>query len=422
LRDQRLSFDSGGSVAGREEKTTMKRNVILGIVLLALTAVSAHAAQPFGQFGGIVGGGNSGTGLMALHGWALDDNGIEAVDLYVDGLPAGRTNYGRARPGVTKKHPNYPDSALPGFAFQLDTTRYLNGLHRVEARVRSKAGEIVTLNARVLEFINNPATLLPFGRIEFPPHQAELRGNCTLSDAARRYSVITGYAMDLGMTDEDTGVGYVELLIDGAIYSNSQMDCRYSAIEGGLSDCYGLRRTDLEPIFPFIKDAPHSGFRFVLDVGFLMSFFGYAPGSHKLTIRAGDHADQTANIDDIFVTFMCDEDILNEEAFGDIYGPRNGLTYAGTIVTQGWALDWEGVGHVLVLVDGEIKGEATFGLSRPGVSALFPGFPDSAGPGWSFLLDTTKLADGKHELEILVRDDVGGETYLGKRSFTTYNP
>lgn len=400
----------------------MKRNIISGIVVLALAAGSAQAAQPFGQFGGIVGGGNSGSGLIPLHGWALDDNGIEAVDLYVDGLPAARANYGRARPGVTQKYPNFPDSALPGFAFQLDSTRYLNGQHTVEARVRSKSGEVVTLNAKSFQFVNNTATLLPFGKIEFPPHQAELRGNCNLSDPARRYSVITGYAMDLGMTDEDTGVGYVELMIDRALYANSQVDCRYSTPEGGLTDCYGLRRVDLEPIFPHVKDAPHSGFRFVLDVGVLMSFFGYTPGSHLLTIRAGDHADQVDNIAEIAVTFMCDEDIDNEEAFGDIYGPKNGLTYAGVITTQGWSLDWEGVAEVIVLVDGEIKGSATYGLARPGVSALYPGFPDSAAPGWSFLLDTTKLSDGKHDLEILVRDDVGGETYQGKRTFTVYNP
>ena len=37
-------------------------------------------------------------------------------------------------------------------------------------------------------------------------------------------------------------------------------------------NCYGLRRHDLVPIFPHIKDAPHSGFRFVLDVGALVTY------------------------------------------------------------------------------------------------------------------------------------------------------
>ena len=360
---------------------------------------------------------------MPLHGWALDDDGVLAVDILVDGVVAGRSNYGRGRPGVTKKFPGYPDSATPGFAFQLDTTRYLNGQHRVEARVVSKrAGETRLLNARVFDFQNDTHNLKPFGRIEFPQHQAELRGNCDLADPARRYSVITGYAMDVGVTEEDTGVAYAELMIDRALYANSRVDCRYSAAEGGLSDCYGLRRVDLEPIFPQVKDAPHSGFRFVLDVGVLVNFYGYTPGTHVLTIRSGDHGDQTANIDEIAVTFMCDEDILNEEAFGDIYLPKGGLIYAGTVQFNGWALDWEGVNQIAILVDGEIAGAATHGLIRPGVSSLFPGYPESAAPGWTFALDTTNYSNGKHQLEVLVRDDLGGETYIGRREFTVDNP
>ena len=401
----------------------MKRNVFVGIVVLALAAAPVFAAEPFGQFGGKVGGGNAGSGLMPLHGWALDDDGVFAVDILVDGIVAGRASYGRGRPGVTQKHPGFPDSALPGFAYQLDTTRYLNGLHRVEARVVSKkAGETRLLNARVFDFQNDTHNLKPFGRIEFPQHQAELRGNCNLADPARRYSVITGYAMDLGVTEEDTGVAYAELMIDRALYANSRVDCRYSSAEGGLSDCYGLRRVDLEPIFPHVKDAPHSGFRFVLDVGVLINFFGYTPGAHVLTIRSGDHGDQTANIDEIAVTFMCDEHILNEESFGDIYLPKGGLRYAGVVQFNGWALDWEGVDQIAILVDGNIAGAATHGLARPGVSSLFPGYPESAAPGWTFLLDTTLYSNGKHQLEVLVRDDVGGETYIGRREFTIVNP
>lgn len=400
----------------------MKRNVFGGIVVLALAAAPVFAAEPFGQFGGRVGGGNVGSGLMPIHGWALDDDGVLAVDILVDGIVVGRANYGRGRPGVTRKYPGYPDSATPGFAYQIDTTRFLNGRHRVEARVVSKKpGENRLLNARVFDFSNDTHNLKPFGRIEFPQQQAELRGNCDLADPARRYSVITGYAMDVGVTEEDTGVAYAELMIDRSLWANSRIDCRYSAPEGGLSDCYGLRRVDLEPLFPQVKDAPHSGFRFVLDVGALISYFGYTPGTHLLTIRSGDHSDQTANIDEIVVTFACDEDIVNEEAFGDIYLPKGGLIYAGTVQFNGWALDWEGVNQIVILVDGEIAGAATHGLARPGVSALFPGYPESAAPGWTFSLDTTKYSNGKHQLEVLVRDDVGGETYIGRREFTVDN-
>lgn len=401
----------------------MKRNVILGICVLALAAAApVRAAQPFGYLDGKADRTNSGAGLIGVVGWALDDNGIAAVDIYVDGEPAGRAVYGTGRPSVKKKFPGYPDSKAPGFGYFIDSSKYLNGLHKIEARVRTKSGESRFLNAVILEFINNPHNLRPFGEIEFPAHQARLRGNCDLADPARRFSVISGYAMDAGLTEEDEGVGYVELLIDRALFANSQTDCRFSAPEGGLSDCYGLSRIDLERLFPHIKDAPHSGFRFVLDVGVLMSAFGYTPGSHVLTIRAGDHADQVANIDEVVVTFNCDEDLGNELSFGDIHTPAPGGVYSGTIQVLGWALDWEGVHQVFVFIDGQHAAEATIGLARPDVNSFYPGYPDSPISGWVANVDTTQWADGPHDLEVLVRDDTGIDTYIGKRVIVVDNP
>jgi hypothetical protein len=401
----------------------MKRNVILGICVLALAAAApAKAAQPFGFFDSKADGGNAGAGLIGVVGWALDDDGIAAVDIYVDGEPAGRAHYGQGRPSVRKKFPGYPNSKAPGFGYFIDSTRYLNGRHKVEALVRTKSGETRFLNPVNIEFLNNPHNLPPFGKIEFPAHQAELRGNCNVADAARRYSVISGYAMDVGLTEEDEGVGYVELLIDRALWANTQTDCRYSAIEGGMSDCYGLPRLDLETVYPHVKDAPHSGFRFVLDVGALMTFLGYTPGSHVLTVRAGDHADQVTNIAELKVNFICDESLGNELSFGDVHTPHPGGIYSGVIQVLGWALDIEGIHQVFVFIDGAYVAEAAIGLPRPDVNSFYPGYPDSAISGWLANLDTTVLSDGPHDLEVLVRDDTGFDTYIGKRVIIVHNP
>lgn len=399
----------------------MKRNVILSVVATVLLAsVPAWAAPPFGSFGGIVGGGNSGAGLLPLHGWALDDNGVQAVDVVVDGVLAGRASYGRARAGVTAKFPGFPDSAAPGFAFQLNTTHYLNGLHIVSIRVRSRIGEVVTLPSRTFEFINVEHNLAPFGTIEFPKPQAELRGKCDLDDPNRRFSVISGYALDAGTTPDDSGIGYVELMIDRALWANSQTDCRFSIPEGGYSDCYGIRRTDIERIFPGLVDSPHSGFRFVLDVGLLMAL-GYTPGSHVLTVRAGDHASQVRNIAEIPVTFSCDEDGLNENSFGEIELPRGGLLYHDSTTASGWALDWEGISSIQVLVDGGFVGFATGGIPRPDVTTVYPGFPESAAPGWSFTFDTRQFSNGEHFLDVIVVDDLGVQTFIGRRRFVINN-
>jgi Bacterial Ig domain len=400
----------------------MRRNVILTAITVALlVSAPAWAALPFGSFGGKVGGGNSGAGLIPLHGWALDDDGIASVDVLVDGRVAGRAAYGRARAGVTARFPGFPDSGLPGFGFELDTTRYLNGLHTVTIRVRSKSGETVNLEPRRFEFLNLTHNLQPFGKIEFPKANAELRGNCDVGDPARRFSVVSGYALDGGLTNEDSGIGYVELMIDRAVVANTQLDCQFLAGAGGLTDCYGIRRLDIEQVYPGLKDSPHAGYRFVLDVGVLLSFLGFTPGSHVLTVRAGDHADQVKNIAEIPVTFLCDEDVFNENSFGDIDQPRNGLLYHGTLRATGWALDWEGIQSVQVAVDGTILGNATIGFARPDVPGVYPGYPESLAAGWEFSFDTRTLSNGQHFLDVLVTDDVGAVTYIGKRRFVVNN-
>jgi hypothetical protein len=418
----------------------MKRYVIVSLIAVALlAAVPGWAAPPFGSFGGIVGGGNSGAGLLPLTGWALDDNGILAVDILVDGIVAARANYGRARAGVTARFPGYPDSASPGFGIQLDTTHYLNGLHTVTVRVKSRAGEVAFLEPRTINFTNVTHDLAPFGAIEFPKPQAEMRGNCDLVSQARRYAVVSGYALDSGLTDFDTGVAYVELLIDRArgfdpdpptfenpVEYSTDLSCTFDANQGGLSNCYGIRRVDIEKVYPSLKDSPHSGFRFVLDIGHLVGGGYYLQGHHILTIRAGDHASQLRDIAEIPVTFVCDQnppDLPNEGSVGDIDLPGNGLLYHGVVTTTGWALDWNGVQSIQILVDGNPVGNATYGLPRPDVFELsyYPGFPGGGAPGWQFHLDTTRLNNGEHFLDVIVTDNLGATTDIGRRRFVVNN-
>lgn len=412
----------------------MKRNVLLsallsaiGVVLLA--SAPALAAPPFGSFGGIVGGGNAGSGIIPLHGWALDDNGVQAVDILVDGAVAGRAQYQRARAGVTARFPSFPDSELPGFAFELDTTHYLNGLHSVAPRIRSRAGEVVTLPARTIQFSNVEHALAPFGTIEFPKPQAEMRGTCDFVSPQRRFSVVSGYALDAGTREDDAGVAFVELMIDRAVVLRSDLDCGFSSLLGGAVNCYGVRRLDVERIFPGLKDSPHAGFRFVLDIGALIASIPpaeapYNQGGHVLTIRAGDHANSVRNIAEIPVTFACDQNLANENSVGDIDLSLRGLLYNGVIKVTGWALDYEGVLSVQILVDGHPVGNASYGgIPRPDVVALsfYPGYLNLPLPGWEFNLDTRNFENGEHFLDVIVTDAHHVTTYIGKRRFVINN-
>lgn len=410
----------------------MKRKVILSVLAgILLSVAPTLAAAPFGWFGGILGAvDNGGSGVIPVAGWALDDNGVQSVDILVDGAVVGRAFYGMSWEGVAARYPGLPDSALPGFGYFLDTSHYLNGLHTVQPRVRSRAGEVAMLEPRVIQFTNNEAIMLPFGTIDFPKAQAELRGTCNFNPLAqRRYSVVYGWALDAGNTPQDYGIGYTQLLIDRAVVYDSDLDCIFNSSTGGLTQCYGLLRQDVEKQYPGLKDSPHSGFRFVLDIGALVASRGagfdppFNQGAHVLTVRAGDHANNARNIAEIPVTFSCDQNNSNENSFGDIDVPRNGLIYTGVMTTTGWALDWEGVKQVFVLVDGNFVGTATFGFPRPDVTDLifYPGYPNISAPGWQFSFDTRQFSDGEHSLDIVVLDTPGIHTYIGKRRFVIGN-
>ena len=438
----------------------MRRKAFLTMMALSLLASGATgawaAAAPFGSFDGFARGGNAANGVIGVQGWALAETGVQEVDIVVDGVIVGNANYGRSRPTVTKLHPGLPNSAAPGFGYELDTTHFLNGMHTVTARVTSVTGQVVFLNSLQFQFANTNADLLPFGRIEFPNQQAELQGNgngppdlfgnCDVNNPTGMrtpiWSIVSGYALDVNASYNNPGVAYVELLIDGALTYNSQYDCYYNKDAGGLTDCYGLRRPDLEQLYPGLKDAPHAGFRFALDVGALIGitdsngFPLYTPGSHQLGIRVGDQFENVTDIGSIVVTFNCLDFTNQDVAIGHIDFPQEliggaGLVYGGIIQVSGWAVDFAPIAAVVVSIDGNTRAiilPPSGFFPRPDITSLYPSYPAVPPPGWFGYIDTTqvvngiKLSNGIHQLSAVVIDKNGVSTFIGKIPITIENP
>ena len=203
------------------------------------------------------------------------------------------------------------------------------------------------------------------------------------------------------------------------IYANSRLNCTNSVVAGGLTNCYGLPRLDIERQFPFALDAPAAGFRFVIDVGGLIDF-GYAEGQHLLTVRAGDVDSQVNNVAVIPVNFFCHDPDVNEGSLGEvdeIRSRRNG----GVMIFKGWALDAERVRRVIVYIDGVHVGDATLGFPRPAITSLYPGYPQSATPEWMFTFDSSVLTDSQHQLQVFVQDRQLVETKIGEVFFLTSN-
>lgn len=84
------------------------------------------------------------TGTITLSGWALSANGIQKVELSVDGAVKEQMTYGSSRADVLATYPNYQQSGNSGFNYSFNTRKYSNGKHQLSVVATSKDGDILT--------------------------------------------------------------------------------------------------------------------------------------------------------------------------------------------------------------------------------------------------------------------------------------
>lgn len=90
------------------------------------------------------------TSTVTMSGWTLDSEGVEKVEIVLDGNRRLPANYGIARKDVTAAHPSFPDSVRAGFEFSQDLKAYIFGNHRIEVLVTDRRGNTTVIGKRHL--------------------------------------------------------------------------------------------------------------------------------------------------------------------------------------------------------------------------------------------------------------------------------
>lgn len=121
--------------------------------------------------------------------------------------------------------------------------------------------------------------------------------------------------------------------------------------------------------------------------------------------------------------------------FGTIDTPGQGATISGgQYLVFGWALSPQpnmiptDGSTVSILIDNQLIGHPRYNQNRCDIGQLFPGLKNSGsadcaqnglpgGPVGSYILDTTRLADGLHTMAWTVTDSAGNSAGLGSRYF-----
>lgn len=293
------------------------------------------------------------SGITKVRGWFLSGSGVEKVEVLVDGNIVGQAQYGLLRPDVPNVYPEYKNSNS-GYELALNTESLSNGTHSITVRATAMNGTTKQLENFKVN-VQNLKNLPVIGVLDEPTAG----------------SALTGITKVRGWFLAGSGVDKVEVLVDGNIVGEAQ---------------YGLTRPDVLAAFPEYKNA-NSEFQFSLDTKKLSN------GSHSITVRATGSNGATKQLENFPMK------VQNLPAIGMIDEPLTGSTINGLTNVRGWVLDGSGVTKVEVLVDGQIIGQAQYGLKRPDVLAAYPEYQNSNSE-FLFSLNTENLSNGLHTITV----------------------
>ena len=373
------------------------------------------------------------SGAFPVLGWAADTDGIQRVDVLMDDLVLQSAMYGDQRPDVGATFPDFSGAMFSGYIANIDSTRIQNGVHVLTVRAVDNKGVTAMIGRRTVQVINNDQFLAPFGYLDEPQKDATLYGTgCGPGsgqgpisppiDITQHLTPVRGWALDLGTRQDIGRVAYAELLIDGVRWLSTD-NC--AAVGGRFANCYGVPRYDVARYYPTFPDAPRAGFIFTLDVGALMKI-GVRPGLHNMMVRVGDREQtftELPNRDGLPVWFQCvDGNTIDFPGFGAIDFPQTFDYVGGTVLFRGWALeDFSGLAAVEVIVDGTFVGLAQYGFPRTDVGDQFPTIINADFSGWTFSMDTTKLANSIHRLTVRTVDSQGRRSEIASVDFYVTN-
>lgn len=119
------------------------------------------------------------------------------------------------------------------------------------------------------------------------------------------------------------------------------------------------------------------------------------------------------------------DNTLNQSPFGNLDIPDAAAIYnaSGAFPVVGWAADTDGIGRVDVYIDSGIVQSAMYGDARPDVGNTFPDFPAANFSGFIANVDTTRLKDGVHLLEVRAVDRTAQalSKLIGRRTIQVFN-
>jgi len=164
----------------------------------------------------------------------------------------------------------------------------------------------------------------------------------------------------------------------------------------------GLPRIDVIEAYPNYPGIQHiaPGFQ----TGFTASRF--SNGAHTVMVKVYFADGRVFELGRRTITI---DNTLNQTPFGNLDIPDLAAEYnaSGSFPVVGWAVDTDGIGRIDIMIDSGIMQSAMYGDARPDVGNTFPDLPAANFSGFIAEVDTTRIQDGVHLLEVVAVERLG---------------
>ena len=221
------------------------------------------------------GGATGVTGALGVTGWALDDTGVQTVEIWRDAVSGeaggplfvgSATFVAGARPDVAAAYPAYPNANRAGWGYMLLTNMLPgggNGAYTLRLWAVDSDGARAFLGSRAITCANSTATK-PFGTIDTPGQGQTVSGSAY---------VVFGWALTPQPSAIPTNGSTIWVYVDGAPVGHP---------------VYNQYRSDIASLFPGYANTDGAVGYYVLDTTTL------ANGIHSIAWSVTDdngHAD-----------------------------------------------------------------------------------------------------------------------------------
>ncbi len=241
----------------------------------------------------------------------------------------------------------------------------------------------------------------PFGSFDSPTNNATVSSNIP----------VTGWALD------DIGIASLKIYRDA-------VSPEPAGAQIYIGDAVFIQdsRSDVETAYPGFPLHYRSGWGYMLLTNFLPN---HGNGTFKLHAVATNAIGLSREIGTKTITV---DNAHATKPFGTIDTPAQGATVSVTdLVNFGWALTPQPAkiptdgSTIQVWLDGAPIGNVTYNNPRSDIDTLFPNYANTFGAVGFRYIDTTKLANGLHNIAWSVTDNQGRTDGVGSRFFSVFN-